>query len=64
MGETAGRYILPHEAELANAQGKLWSIMDYPALITDSIDHILAQPLCKARCGDIQPLCRLAANGT
>lgn len=65
MGETAGRYILPHEAELANAQGKLWSIMDYPALITDSIDHILAQPLCKRDVWrDIQPLCRLAANGT
>ena len=64
MGETASRYILPHEAELASAQGKLWSIMDYPALITDSLDRILAQPLRKRDVWrDIQPLFRLAANG-
>lgn len=65
MGETAGRYILPHEAELAEPRGKLWSIKEYPALITQSIDAMLAEPLCKREVWrDVQPLLRLNLHST
>ncbi len=64
MGESSARYILPHEASLASSRGKLWSVLDFPALITDSLDRLLEQPLLKREVWrDIQPLCRLIANG-
>lgn len=60
MGEVAGRYLLPHEFELPNSRGKLWSVMEYPALMTHSLDRILEQPLLKREVWqDLQPLCRL-----
>lgn len=63
MGDTASRYLLPHEAELASPQGKLWSLSDYAALITDSIDTMLEQPLRKREVWrHLQSLCRLITN--
>lgn len=63
MGDTASRYILPDEAELTDAQGKLWSVMEFPALMTESVGRMLEEPLCKREVWrHIQPLRRLYAN--
>jgi len=60
MGEVAGRFLLANEAQLGNARGKLWSVLEYPALMTASIGEMLEEPLRKREVWrDIQPLRRL-----
>lgn len=58
MGTLAARLLLPHESALANARGRRWSVFEYSALITHSLDSMLLDPMLKREVWqEIQPLC-------
>lgn len=57
MGEGAGRYLVPQVEDFEGARGQLISDASPPLLLTDSVQHLIAEPGLKALVWrDIQPL--------
>lgn len=60
MGPVTSGYLLPHESQLSEHRGKLWSIGDYSVVVTHSIDAMLEIPSYKREVWqDVQVLSRL-----
>ncbi|EGG99656.1 hypothetical protein imdm_849 [gamma proteobacterium IMCC2047] len=64
MGEGAGRYLVPQVEGFEGARGQLISDASPPLLLTDDLEHVIAEPALKARVWrDLQPL-RLIVDQT
>ena len=64
MGEGAGRYLVPQVEDFEGARGQLISETSPPLLLTDGLEHVIAEPALKALVWrDLQPL-RLIVDQT